>query len=165
MWWADSTVLHAVFGNLWGVLSPWPALHALLTAPPPLRWLRERSLFSYPGWLGCWPAVFGLAAFAWLELVYPAPQDPARLAAVVSRADAVPECWSVVMRVTLVAAATRLVPATLQPVVSTSKPGFPTSSVPGAATVHSRSAGVGSTLEEPSTATTWKVCAAAVRAV
>lgn len=84
VWWAGFTVLHALFGNLWGMLSPWPALYTLLTAPGPLRWLRGQPIFDYPDWLDHWPAVFTLAAFAWLELVYPAPQDPARLAAVVT---------------------------------------------------------------------------------
>jgi hypothetical protein len=33
-----------------------------------------------PAWLGCWPAVILFFAFAWFELIDPAPDDPARLA-------------------------------------------------------------------------------------
>ncbi|RWE92495.1 hypothetical protein, partial [Mesorhizobium sp.] len=33
-----------------------------------------------PPWLGCWPAVVLFFAFAWFELIDPAPDDPARLA-------------------------------------------------------------------------------------
>ncbi len=33
-----------------------------------------------PAAVGCWPAVFLFFAFAWFELIYPAPDDPARLA-------------------------------------------------------------------------------------
>jgi hypothetical protein len=43
--------------------------------PPPLR---------MPRWLGMWPAVLLIACFAWFELIYPAPDDPARLAAAVA---------------------------------------------------------------------------------
>lgn len=81
LWWAGFTVLHAALGNLWSVLSPWPALHRLATGLPVLTHLREKRVFDYPAWLGQWPAVTLLGGFAWLELVYPAPQDPARLAA------------------------------------------------------------------------------------
>ncbi len=31
----------------------------------------ERGVFTYPEWLGHWPAALGLYAFVWMELVYP----------------------------------------------------------------------------------------------
>jgi hypothetical protein len=37
---------------------------------------------TLPGGLGYWPAAILFLAFAWLELVYPAPEDPDRLATV-----------------------------------------------------------------------------------
>lgn len=83
LWWIGLTLLQAILGDLWAVLNPWIAPYRLLrrldgrsaTAdPPPLR---------YPAWLGYWPAVAGLLAFAWFELVDPAPDDPARLAVAV----------------------------------------------------------------------------------
>ncbi len=77
-WWIGLTFAHALLGNLWSVLSPFPALHRLASVGR-----RPRALLSYPRALGCWPAVGLFAAFAWFELVYPAPQDPARLAVAV----------------------------------------------------------------------------------
>ncbi len=80
MWWVALTFLHAIFGNLWAFLHPWRALHYLLTALKPLdRWRRIPPV-SYPEAAGYWPAIVLFLAFAWFELVYPAPQDPALLA-------------------------------------------------------------------------------------
>lgn len=81
VWWAGFTAAHALLGNLWGVLSPWPALYRLVR--PGASRARARRL-RYPSALGTWPAVGVLAVFAWTELVYPAPQDPARLAVAVA---------------------------------------------------------------------------------
>ena len=39
-----------------------------------------RRRCELPPWLGMWPAVLLFLGFAWFELVYPAPDDPARLA-------------------------------------------------------------------------------------
>ena len=80
VWWVALTFLHAVFGNLWAVLHPWLALYRLLTVPPFLRRWRRAPPLSYPRAAGYWPAVVLFLAFAWFELVYPAPQDPALLA-------------------------------------------------------------------------------------
>ena len=51
----------------------------------PARLLRRilglrRPPLVYPQWLGLWPAVLFFLAFAWFELVDPAPDDPDRLA-------------------------------------------------------------------------------------
>jgi hypothetical protein len=79
MWWVGVTLLHAVLGNLWAYINPW-------TGP---LWVIDRSLggrvsrsppLSYPAWLGYWPAIALFFAFAWFELVDPAPDDPGRLA-------------------------------------------------------------------------------------
>jgi hypothetical protein len=70
LWWIGLTIAHAVFGNLWRYLNPW-------IGPFRLLGLRRTPL---PYRLGCWPAVLGLLAFAWFELIYPAPDDPAILA-------------------------------------------------------------------------------------
>jgi hypothetical protein len=43
--------------------------------------LREAPLQYPKGFAGHWPAVLGFLAFAWFELVHPAPADPAVLAA------------------------------------------------------------------------------------
>lgn len=70
LWWIGLTLAHALFGSLWRYLNPWVGPFRLLglrRAPLPYR-------------LGFWPAILGLLAFAWFELIYPAPDDPAILA-------------------------------------------------------------------------------------
>jgi hypothetical protein len=65
--WVGLAFAQAVFGNLWGTLSPFDTLGRLLgfdeDERPPQR--------DYPKRLGAWPAVLGLFLFVWLELVDP----------------------------------------------------------------------------------------------
>jgi hypothetical protein len=76
LWWVGFTLLCLVLGNLWPLFNPWTGvLH--LTGP-------RRPPFTYPAWLGHWPAAVMLFAFAWFELVYPTPDDPWRLAMAVT---------------------------------------------------------------------------------
>ena len=78
--WGVLTILHALLGNLWAGLNPWHAPYAFV------RWLgwRRRAngapLMRYPEWLSYWPALIGLAGFAWFELIDLAPDNPPRLA-------------------------------------------------------------------------------------
>ena len=74
IWWIGVTLAHALLGNLWRCLNPWSrpfrlAQRALGLRTAPLRYR-----------LGYWPAVIGFLAFAWFELIHPAPDDPAILA-------------------------------------------------------------------------------------
>jgi hypothetical protein len=82
VWWVGFTYLHAVVGDVWAHVNPWSGLHRVLTAGPLRRW-REPPL-AYPARAAHWPAFAGLAAFAWFELIDPAPADPARLATAVT---------------------------------------------------------------------------------
>jgi hypothetical protein len=75
MWWVVIVLLHPVFGNIWVVLNPFSGLHALSRTKAPLQ---------LPGCLDYVPAIVMFAAFAWYQLVYPSPEDPARLAISVS---------------------------------------------------------------------------------
>lgn len=69
--WLGLVVLSVIGGDLFRAFNPWRAiaraaggvfrLIAGQSAPPPLR---------YPDRLGRWPAVAGIVAFVWLELVY-----------------------------------------------------------------------------------------------
>ena len=52
--------------------------------PSGCRGRPARPLFAYPSWAGHWPAVAGFFALAWVELIYPAPADPAVLARLVA---------------------------------------------------------------------------------
>ena len=80
VWWIGMTLLHAAFGNLWAFINPWSGPYRLVE-----RVFRGRiGGFAYPRWLGYWPAVLLFFAFAWMELVYPAPDDPERLAIAVA---------------------------------------------------------------------------------
>jgi hypothetical protein len=81
VWWIGFTYLHAIAGNLWAHVNPWTGLYRLLTAVGRLRWRRDRPPLAYPAWAGHWPAVAGFLAFAWFELIHPAPADPAVLVA------------------------------------------------------------------------------------
>ena len=78
LWWVGFTLLVPVVGNLWVFVNPWSGPCRLLLKlsgiTPPL---------SYPPWLGYWPAAAAFFAFAWFELIYPAPDDPATLGLVV----------------------------------------------------------------------------------
>ena len=80
LWWIGLTFAQAVFGNIWGLVNPWPSAHWLLTAIPGASRWRTRVPLRYPARIGYAPAVVGLLAFAWFELVFPAPQDPEILA-------------------------------------------------------------------------------------
>jgi hypothetical protein len=84
IWWIGFTYLHAVFGNLWAHLNPWIGLYRLVTSAGPLAGWRRRPPLAYPASAGHWPAVAAFLPFSWLELIHPAPADPAELAVVVA---------------------------------------------------------------------------------
>ena len=74
IWWVGVTLAHALFGNLWRYLNPWVGPYRILKRAFGVR----TAPFAYG--FGYWPAVIGLLAFAWFELIHPAPDDPAVLA-------------------------------------------------------------------------------------
>lgn len=78
--WVGLTLAQGVLGNLWAWLNPWYGIWRLLLRAG----LPERGWLRLPEGLGMGPAVVLLFAFAWFELVYPAPDDPARLALAVA---------------------------------------------------------------------------------
>jgi hypothetical protein len=84
VWWIGLAGAHALLGDLWAHLNPWTGVHRLLTALPPLRAWREQPPLPYPAIAGHWPAVAFFLAFAWFELVHPAPFDPGILAGAVA---------------------------------------------------------------------------------
>ncbi|MFD1987168.1 hypothetical protein ACFSOZ_32615 [Mesorhizobium newzealandense] len=75
--WAGVTLLQGVFGDLWSWLNPWYGPWRLASR---LFGAGDEPACRLPQWLGCWPAVLLFFAFAWFELIDPAPDDPARLA-------------------------------------------------------------------------------------
>ncbi|RUM97056.1 hypothetical protein EET67_14395 [Pseudaminobacter arsenicus] len=73
--WVGMTLVQGVFGNLWSWINPWYGPWRLLAALFPA--IKHRTMPERPGY---WPAVLLFLAFAWFELIDPAPDDPARLA-------------------------------------------------------------------------------------
>ena len=78
--WVGLTFVHAVLGNVWPHVNPWTAFARLARRVLGRRSGDDSGLASWPDALGGWPAVVLLLVFAWFELVFPAPRDPAVLA-------------------------------------------------------------------------------------
>lgn len=74
--WVGMTIACAVFGNLWALINPWSGLARLLGP--------RDAPFVLPQAIGYAPALLGLLAFGWFEIVDIAPDDPARLAQAVA---------------------------------------------------------------------------------
>ena len=72
--WVGLTLAQGLLGNLWRWLNPWYGPYSLI------RSVLRFSPLRFPAWLGYWPAFILFFAFAWFELIYPAPDDPERLA-------------------------------------------------------------------------------------
>jgi hypothetical protein len=83
LFWVGMPLLSALLGDVFRPLNPWRAaargVGAALRRSPLSRRLGSEPL-PYPEWLGRWPAVAGILAFAWLELVFVGRQHPATLA-------------------------------------------------------------------------------------
>ncbi|BCH20732.1 hypothetical protein MesoLjLc_05060 [Mesorhizobium sp. L-8-10] len=76
--WVGLTIVQGVLGNAWSWLNPWYGPYRIV-----LRLLGRRDgapFLPLPAAIGYWPAVLLFLAFAWFELIDPAPDDPARLA-------------------------------------------------------------------------------------
>ena len=73
-WWGGVTALAYL------VVDPWPTLNPFATIGTLLPTLDRR----YPARLGAWPAVLGLLALVYLEVVTPLSEDPTTLALVVA---------------------------------------------------------------------------------
>lgn len=80
--WVGVTIIQGVFGNLWAWINPWYGPWRLAMAAA-RQGPRQEPAFRSSARPGVWPAVVLLVLFAWFELVYPAPDNPARLALVV----------------------------------------------------------------------------------
>jgi hypothetical protein len=80
IFWVGVPVSSVLLGDWFRAFSPWLAFARAL------RWLgrragvRWKAPLAYPSWLGRWPIVAGLLAFAWLELVYHDHDNPTLLA-------------------------------------------------------------------------------------
>jgi hypothetical protein len=67
--WVGFVPVSLLFGPAYKAISPVRTINAAfarLTGSDP-----DHGVFTYPEWLGHWPAAIGLYAFVWMELVYP----------------------------------------------------------------------------------------------
>lgn len=74
--WTGMTLAQGAFGNLWSWLNPWYGLWRIFTWSTGV----DHERMHMPSWLGYWPAFLLFLGFAWFELIYPAPDDPSKLA-------------------------------------------------------------------------------------
>ncbi|UVK39320.1 hypothetical protein LHFGNBLO_000670 [Mesorhizobium sp. AR10] len=77
--WVGLALLQGLLGDLWSWLNPWYGPWRITTRLIGRRG-DETQESRLPPWLGYWPAVVLFFAFAWFELIDPAPDDPWRLA-------------------------------------------------------------------------------------
>jgi hypothetical protein len=80
IFWVGVPVSSVLLGDWFAAFSPWRSLARAARWAAARAGVRRRAPLSYPGWLGRWPVVAGLLAFAWLELVYHDRDNPVLLA-------------------------------------------------------------------------------------
>ena len=80
--WVGVPLTSVLFGDWFRVVNPWRAIARVVSsiAGRLSQRTRRADAIEYPPWLGYWPAVAGLVAFAWLELVYVNRDQPRVLA-------------------------------------------------------------------------------------
>ncbi len=83
LFWVGIPVLSVVLGDVFRPFNPWRAAARGLAFATRRLWPPRRlggDPLPYPAWLGRWPAVAGIIAFAWLELIFVGRDQPATLA-------------------------------------------------------------------------------------
>jgi hypothetical protein len=80
IFWVAVPLSSGLLGDWFSAFSPWRAFARAARWGGGRLGLRWRAPLSYPAWLGRWPVVAGLLAFAWLELIYHDRDDPTILA-------------------------------------------------------------------------------------
>lgn len=84
--WIGLTLAQGLFGNLWAWINPWYGPVWLIGRLAEILGGVRNPPHSRSGYLGLpdiagyWPAALLFFGFAWFELIYPAPDDPAQLA-------------------------------------------------------------------------------------
>lgn len=81
LFWVGLAIASPIFGDVFKAVNPWRAVARAVA------WMASKvsrgglpAPMAYPARLGRWPAVVGILAFAWVELVYSNRDDPSSLA-------------------------------------------------------------------------------------
>lgn len=85
IWWVGLGFFVALVSNLWALVNPWSIIFGW-TEEVFQRFRPESGLdlgYSYPRWLGVWPAFVFFLGFAWLENAYPQASEPRMIAVMV----------------------------------------------------------------------------------
>jgi hypothetical protein len=80
IFWVGFVAVNALLGDVFKAFNPWRAVARFVAWIA--RWVNAGESpepLPYPRWLGRWPAVLGIFAFAWVELIYVNKQDPSTL--------------------------------------------------------------------------------------
>jgi hypothetical protein len=80
LFWVGLPVISVAFGDVFAPFNPWRAAARGARAVAHRTGLRVPAPLPYPTALGRWPAVAGVLAFGWLELVFVGRSQPATLA-------------------------------------------------------------------------------------
>jgi hypothetical protein len=80
IFWVAVPLSSGLLGDWFRAFSPWRAFARAVHWMGTRAGIRWRAPLPYPAWLGRWPVVAGLLAFAWLELIYHNHDDPTILA-------------------------------------------------------------------------------------
>jgi hypothetical protein len=80
IFWVGIPFLSVLLGDVWAVFSPWRAVARAVAWVGRRTRIEPPTALAYPERLGRWPAVAGILAFAWIELVYTNRDDPSTLA-------------------------------------------------------------------------------------
>ncbi len=96
LWWVALVIAQGVIGDIWQWLNPWTGVYRLVRGTDPILIddlkqpsdtkfaARTSRRQVFPDWLGAWPGVVAFLLFVAFLLSDKAPDDPARLAVVVS---------------------------------------------------------------------------------
>jgi hypothetical protein len=84
VFWLGTAALVVLLGDVWSVLDPWRTVADAVAWTAGRARMDEEPPFSYPAWLGRWPATLLLFSFVTLELVYVEPSNPRVLAVAIA---------------------------------------------------------------------------------
>ncbi len=80
VWWVGFISAQGMLGNIWHLVNPWCGLYWLVAR---LRFTKT-SAWKLPKWCGVWPSVVVFLVFSSFAFADPAPEDPPRLAIIVT---------------------------------------------------------------------------------